>query len=187
MLVDPGATGDTDPELARASCESLATTTRQVVGRHGGRVFGFVGDRLLAAFGVPTVHEDDATRAVRAAMALTRADGPRIAIATGEVVAGGEDQWDRAGRPVNEATRLLDAAAAGQVLVDRPSRALVRASARLRPIDASPDAWLVEAIDDMASDTVDAPFVEKTSGTNSVSFDRHSYVLVTKARPNLSR
>src|SRR5262249_15079890 len=62
------ALGDrTDPEALRATMRSYYEETRAILERHGGTVEKFVGDAVMAVFGVPVAHEDDALRAVRAA------------------------------------------------------------------------------------------------------------------------
>src|SRR5206468_3025346 len=96
----------------------------QVVDRHGGSVEKFIGDAVMAVFGVPHVHEDDALRAVRAAAELREALEPlnaelerdygttlsvRIGINTGEVVTGTEERL-ATGDAVNVAARLEQAA-----------------------------------------------------------------------------
>ena len=71
---------------------------RAVIERHGGTVEKFIGDAVMAVFGVPTLHEDDALRAVRAAVEMRDAEldascrsAARIGVNTGEVVAGDGD------------------------------------------------------------------------------------------------
>src|SRR5690242_2784292 len=64
-----------DPESLRRMMSRYFETARAVVERHGGTVEKFIGDAVMAVFGVPTVHEDDALRAVRAADELRRALG----------------------------------------------------------------------------------------------------------------
>src|SRR3954466_9866836 len=56
-----------DPEALRALMTRYFTTMRAIVERHGGSVEKFIGDAVMAVFGIPAVHEDDAVRAVRAA------------------------------------------------------------------------------------------------------------------------
>ena len=100
---------------------------RAVVERHGGTVEKYIGDAVMAVFGVPVVHEDDALRAVRAAgeMRETLAElnrgararlgvrlASRIGVNTGEVIAGDHAQGHRfvTGDAVNVAKRLEEAA-----------------------------------------------------------------------------
>src|SRR5918992_2911030 len=123
-----------DPESQRAVMSSYFEGMRTVLERHGGTVEKFIGDAVMAVFGIPTVHEDDPLRAVSAASAmrerleelnreLERERGVRIAmrigVNTGEVVAGdpGGGQKFVTGDPVVVAKRLESAAAPGEVLV----------------------------------------------------------------------
>jgi class 3 adenylate cyclase/tetratricopeptide (TPR) repeat protein len=125
------ALGDrTDPETLRATMRSYYEAMRMILERHGGTVEKFVGDAVMAVFGVPLAHEDDALRAVRAAWEM-RAAVPglglaaRIGVNTGEVVAGEGDTLVT-GDAVNVAARLEQAAAAGDVLIGAGTRRLVR-------------------------------------------------------------
>ena len=92
-----------DPEAIRGAMDRYFAEMRQIVERHGGIVEKFVGDAVMAAFGIPAVHEDDALRAIRTAAEmrdrllslnddLERDWGvrlnARIWVNTGEVVAG---------------------------------------------------------------------------------------------------
>ena len=88
-----------DAEVLRAALARTFSRTREILQAHGATVEKFIGDAVMAVFGVPAAHEDDADRAVRAAIALRaevsspRADGRpnftlRIGINTGEVVTG---------------------------------------------------------------------------------------------------
>src|ERR671910_1639579 len=85
-----------DPEATRAVMGRYFDTARAAIERHGGTVEKFIGDAVMAVFGVPKVHEDDALRAVRAAIELRTAlaqlglEG-RIGVMTGEVITGTEE------------------------------------------------------------------------------------------------
>jgi class 3 adenylate cyclase/tetratricopeptide (TPR) repeat protein len=120
-----------DPESLGRVMARYFERTRAVLERHHGLVQKFIGDAVVATFGVPVVREDDALRAVRAAAAmqdavadLDEAGGPaievRIGVATGEVMVeeGGGDPLV-IGEAVNLATRLQAAAGPGEVLLDR--------------------------------------------------------------------
>ena len=109
-----------------------------IVDRHGGRVEKFIGDAVMAVFGVPVLHEDDALRAVRAAVAMRDALPElglrgRIGVMTGEVVTGVEEHL-ATGDAVNVAARLEQAAQPGEVLIGEPTLALVRDSADVEPV-----------------------------------------------------
>ena len=92
--------------------------------RHGGTLEKFIGDAVMAVFGVPTIREDDALRAVRAAQALR--DGVdidiRIGVNTGEVVTSVEDSLVT-GDAVNVAARLEQSASSGEALIGEEKRA----------------------------------------------------------------
>ncbi|HJW61722.1 MAG TPA: AAA family ATPase, partial [Actinomycetota bacterium] len=120
-----------DPESLGRVMARYFERTRAVLERHHGLVQKFIGDAVVATFGVPVVREDDALRAVRAAAAmrdavadLDEAGGPaievHIGVATGEVMVeeGGGDPLV-IGEAVNLATRLQAAAGPGEVLLDR--------------------------------------------------------------------
>jgi class 3 adenylate cyclase/tetratricopeptide (TPR) repeat protein len=121
-----------DPEVLRALLARYYERMRGIVERHGGTVEKFVGDAVMAVFGVPVVHEDDALRACRAAVEMRAAFTElgitgRIGVNTGEVVAGTQE-WLATGDAVNVAARLEQAASPGEVLVGEPTLALVRAA-----------------------------------------------------------
>ena len=112
---------------------------KAIVERHGGSVEKFIGDAVMAVFGVPVLHEDDALRAVRAAAEMRDAlpelglQG-RIGVMTGEVVTGTEERL-ATGDAVNVAARLEQAAQPGDVLIGQPTLALVRDAADVEPIE----------------------------------------------------
>ncbi|MGI8521593.1 MAG: ATP-binding protein, partial [Actinomycetota bacterium] len=132
-----------DPESLRAIMARYFSAVSGVLQRHGGVVEKFIGDAVLAVFGVPMLHEDDALRAVRAAAGilyeldelndeLERDAGIRIAVRigvnTGEVVAGdpATGQTMVTGDAVNVAARLEQAASPGEILIGAPTYRLTR-------------------------------------------------------------
>src|SRR6187402_2071430 len=140
-LVGSTAIGEsTDPESLRTRMRRYFEDLRAIVERHGGTVEKFVGDAVMAVFGIPTAHEDDALRAVRAAEEMRAAVSEhgleaRIGVNTGEVVVGGEGETLVTGDPVNVAARLEQAAAPGEILIGDETRLLVRDAVSVEPID----------------------------------------------------
>ena len=139
-LTGSTALGETlDPERLRALLARYFERMKAIVERHGGSVEKFIGDAVMAVFGVPVLHEDDALRAVRAAAEMRDAlpelglQG-RIGVMTGEVVTGTEERL-ATGDAVNVAARLEQAAQPGEVLVGEPTLALVRDVADVEPIE----------------------------------------------------
>ena len=117
-----------DPEAVRAVLARYFERMRGIVEAHEGTVQKFIGDAVVAVFGVPVVHEDDAVRAVRAAAEMRKAlpelgVEARIGVNTGEVVTSSDDTLVT-GDAVNVAARLQQAAAPGEVLIGEPTRAL---------------------------------------------------------------
>ena len=118
-----------DAEETRDLLTRYFEMAQSVIERHGGVVEKFIGDAVMAVWGAPTAHEDDAERAVRAALELVAAvpglgDGSspiqaRAGVLTGEaaVTIGATNQGMVAGDLVNTASRLQSAAAPGTVLV----------------------------------------------------------------------
>ena len=120
----------TDPEALRALLARYFERMKGIVESHGGTVEKFIGDAVMAVFGVPRVHEDDALRAVRAAVEMRDAlpelgVQARIGINTGEVVTGTEERL-ATGDAVNVAARLEQAAEPGEILLGEATLALVR-------------------------------------------------------------
>ena len=118
----------TDPEALRALLARYFARMSGIVERHGGSVEKFIGDAVMAVFGVPAVHEDDALRACRAAVEMREAfaglgiEG-RIGVCTGEVVTGTEERL-ATGDALNVAARLQQAAQPSEVLVAEATVAL---------------------------------------------------------------
>ena len=119
-----------DPEALRALLARYFEQMKAIVERHGGSVEKFIGDAVMAVFGVPVVHEDDALRAVRAAVEMRDAFPAlgcqgRIGVTTGEVVTGTSERL-ATGDAVNLAARLEQAAAPGEVLIGDATFRLTR-------------------------------------------------------------
>ena len=141
-----------DAESLRRVQTAYFAKTRSVIERHGGRVEKFIGDAVMAVFGIPRTHEDDALRAVRAAVelrgelaalneSLEREHGARLSVRTGvntgEVVAGNPsaDQDYVTGEVVVVAKRLEQAAAASEILIGDATYRLVRNAALVEPVE----------------------------------------------------
>ncbi|HSL65988.1 MAG TPA: AAA family ATPase [Gaiellaceae bacterium] len=113
----------TDPEIVRRGVTRFFDRASRRIRAHGGTVEKFAGDAVMAAFGVPRAHEDDALRAVRAAIAILGdvADlglQARIGIEAGEVVADAAlDSTFATGEAVNVAARLQQSAGPNEILV----------------------------------------------------------------------
>jgi class 3 adenylate cyclase/tetratricopeptide (TPR) repeat protein len=125
----------TDPETLRTLLAGYFERMKEIVERHGGSVEKFIGDAVMAVFGVPVVHEDDALRACRAAVEMREALPAlgihgRIGVNTGEVVTGTEERL-ATGDAVNVAARLEQAAEPGQVLIGAETVQLVRDAVEL--------------------------------------------------------
>ncbi|HKC29095.1 MAG TPA: adenylate/guanylate cyclase domain-containing protein [Jatrophihabitans sp.] len=139
-----------DPEEVRELLGRYFDTAREIVARYGGTIEKFIGDAVMAVWGVPSAHEDDAERAVRAGIDLAeavaafgesvRAPGlaMRVGVVTGEVAVtlGASGQGMVAGDAVNTAARLQARADPGAVWVDAQTRSLAAGS-----IDFSQVGW----------------------------------------------
>ena len=180
-----------DPEALRGVWSRYHETARAVLERHGGTVEKFVGDAVLGVFGIPVVHEDDALRAVRAAVELRgelgrlnddleQAFGIRIGVRTGvhtgEVYAGDPAQGDpfATGDAVVVAQRLEATAAAGEILVGDTTIRLVRDAVTVKPVppldlkgkSEAVVAWLLLDVDPAAAGVarrLDSPLVGRAA------------------------
>src|SRR6188768_3956092 len=127
----------TDPEALRALLARYFERMKGIVEAHGGSVEKFIGDAVMAVFGVPQVHEDDALRAARAALEMQQAlpqlgIQARIGLNTGEVVTGTAERL-ATGDAVNVAARLEQAAEPGQILIGEETLRLVREAVFAEP------------------------------------------------------
>ena len=165
-----------DPEALRQVIDRYFAGCTEAVISHGGMVEKFIGDAVLAAFGADVSHEDDALRAVRAAVDSLAAIeamndeiiashrerlAARCGICSGEVVVITAESGDFRviGDPVNTASRLQNAAGNGEILIDAATAGLTRAHAVLaevqpltlkgksRPVPA----WRVTSVDSAAA------------------------------------
>jgi class 3 adenylate cyclase/tetratricopeptide (TPR) repeat protein len=128
-----------DPEALRAQLARYFDRMKAIVELHGGTVEKFIGDAVMAVFGVPAVHEDDALRAVRAAVEMRDAFSElrmtgRVGVNTGEVVTGTAERL-ATGDAVNVAARLEQACAPGEVLIGDETLRLVREAVEVETIE----------------------------------------------------
>jgi predicted ATPase/class 3 adenylate cyclase len=141
-----------DSEALREVLGVYFSAMRQVIERNGGLVEKYIGDAIMAVFGLPTLHEDDALRAVRAAFDMGQALRSvnvrlhatwgvtlenRTGVNTGQVVAGDAATRQRlaTGDAVNVAARLEQAAPAGEVLIGETTFALVKDAVSVEPVE----------------------------------------------------
>jgi class 3 adenylate cyclase/tetratricopeptide (TPR) repeat protein len=175
-----------DPEPLRRVMASYFEEMSAAVERHGGTVEKFIGDAVMAVFGIPQLHEDDALRAVRAAWdmraALERLNAEleaerritlavRTGVNTGEVVAGDPSggEFYATGDAVNVAARLEQAAAPGEILLGESTYRLVRDVVSAEPVEplelkgktAAVAAWRLVGVRDVVAlqRRLDAPLV----------------------------
>ena len=141
-----------DPESLRRVMGRYFDEMRAVVERHEGIVEKFIGDAVMAVFGIPVVHEDDAMRAVRAAVEMRERlaalneelEGDwgvtiavRTGVNTGEVVAGDAERRPTfaTGDAVNVAKRFEEAAPPGEILLGEPTYRLVRDAVEVAEVE----------------------------------------------------
>jgi class 3 adenylate cyclase/tetratricopeptide (TPR) repeat protein len=159
------------PEDARALMAGFFAAMSEEIRAEGGTIEKFVGDAIMAVFGVPTAHEDDPVRAIRAARRmLVRLEGwnrdrpggeqiaIRIGINTGEVITAAGPAHDLlvTGDAVNVAARLEQAAGTGEILIGERTARIAETWFELRRVEPlelkgkaeAVPAWLVEAARD---------------------------------------
>jgi len=162
-----------DPEAHRRLMSRYFEEMSAAIERHGGTVEKFIGDAVMAVFGVPTVHEDDALRAVRAAAdmrdALRRLNDElerdfgtrlemRIGVNTGEVVAGDPTAGHNlvTGDAVVIAKRLEEAAPPGQILIGKATYPLVKDAIAAGPLQVFRAKGKAAGVDSRRVDEVGA-------------------------------
>jgi DNA-binding SARP family transcriptional activator len=160
--VAPDANLSLDAEAVTRAGAQAAAVASDVLTRNGGRVERSPGDQLVAFFGFPVAHEDDALRAVKAALDLRtavhrladRSTEPfgyraRVGLETGEVIVGpGAALADMVRGPVvSAAGRLRYAAADAEILVGQEARRILRGAVIMDPAPTTPgqaaEAWRV--------------------------------------------
>jgi len=112
----------TDPEVARRRVQQYFDRVQHCIVTHGGIVEKFAGDAVMAAFGIPQAHEDDAERAIRSALAIMESVQElgleaRIGVASGEVVVDSVESTFATGEALNVAARLQQAAPPNEILI----------------------------------------------------------------------
>jgi class 3 adenylate cyclase/tetratricopeptide (TPR) repeat protein len=179
-----------DPEVVRELMSRYFEAVSEVVARFGGTTEKFIGDAVMAVFGVPQVHEDDALRAVQAAATMREAlaslnDGferewgvriaTRTGVNTGEVMAGdpGRGEAFVSGDAVNVAARLEQAADPGEILLGDFTYRLARHSVSAETVGplelkGKPEpipAWRLLDVDTVPSSArnLDSPLVGRES------------------------
>jgi predicted ATPase/class 3 adenylate cyclase len=128
-----------DPEVVRRRVTRFFDDVSHCVTTHGGIVEKFAGDAVLAAFGAAQAHEDDAERAVRAALGILEAVKTlelkaRVGIESGEVVVDTTDSTFATGEAVNLAARLQQAAAPGEIFIGPATRSLALGSIEVEEV-----------------------------------------------------
>ena len=158
-----------DAESAGFFMERYYAAMRGAVEAHAGKVTQFLGDGVKAVFGAPRVAEDDAIRAVSAAVEMQRAfrllaqqqigavgkTGLRVAVNTGEVVAN--DETEIIGDPVNVAARLQEQGRDGDVVIGESTQALVATLVTLTPLGSFTLKGRAEAVRAYRVVSLDAP------------------------------
>ena len=161
-----------DPESLRRVMSRYFDEMRAIVERHGGTVEKFIGDEVMAVFGIPNVHEDDALRAVRAAAEMRDRLGAlneefentwgvrlnvRTGVNTGQVVAGDPLAGGTyvTGDPVVLAKRLEQAAAPGQILIGKATYPLVKDAIKVGPLESFPVKGKAQPVAPLSLDEVD--------------------------------
>ena len=180
-----------DPESMHDLLDRFMDRCSTAIERHGGSVEGFAGDAVIGVFGQTEVHEDDALRAVRAALELREAEAElsaelerergvgialKVGVESGEVFvsAGARRRSFAAGDAFNVASRLQGAAAGGEILLGENVHELVRGSVSAEPLeplalkgrDATVRAWRLVALE------IDHPVRVAPPGSRFVNRER---------------
>src|SRR5437588_5725302 len=134
---------ENEPEVVRDVMAGYFARMKATADTYGGTVEKFIGDAVMVVFGVPKVHDDDAERAVRCALAMQEAMGSlnqelgmdlrvRVGVNSGRAVTGGAEGLLVTGDVVNVAARLQQHGQAGEVLVGSLTEELSRRAVEYR-------------------------------------------------------
>lgn len=176
-------------EAARAVMGRYFDAASAAVERHGGTVEKFIGDAVVAAFGLPVLREDDALRAVRAAADVRAAVDDlnggleadfgvrlavRIGVNSGEVVAGSADRGHSfaIGSAVNLAARLQAAAEPGEILLGAATHRLVAHAVQVEPLPPLELAGLDNAVEAVRLVAVDPAAPARGAGKTALLVGR---------------
>jgi DNA-binding SARP family transcriptional activator len=158
LRVTPRSGAELDPEAHGVVTERMVSTLTAVLERHGGKLAASSSEHLMGVFGVVTLHEDDALRAVRASLeareALTAEAAAlprhyrakleyRFGLATGEALVGGPGPLGFAGDVGAQAVRLADAAGPGQIFISHQTQQL--AAGAIETEGLGPDRFLLRS------------------------------------------
>ena len=197
-----------DAEEVRDLLDGYFATARQVVARHGGTIEKFIGDAVMAVWGTPVAHEDDAERAVRTALQLVEAIGRievdgtslqgRAGVLTGEAVVtvGADGGWMVAGDLVNTAARLQSVAVPGTVLVGEATYRAASGAIAFEPVGqrslkgktAPVPGWQALAVvarrgGSGRSETIEPPFVGRDEELRALK--DHFHATEREGKPRL--
>jgi DNA-binding SARP family transcriptional activator/tetratricopeptide (TPR) repeat protein len=184
LLADISCPETLDPELMRNTIGAALATVRGVLERHGATIEQRAGDEVMAVFGVPQAHEDDALRAARAALELQTEIGARsdelehdkrggielrVALETGEVLAGADEAGHGfiSGPAITLAKRLLQRALRDQIHVGAAAIRLLGDAVVAEPADTGRDGTfrLLEVVEGAPPQArhLEAPLVGRRS------------------------
>jgi class 3 adenylate cyclase/predicted ATPase len=209
-LVDSTAlVSGADPEVVRGRVNRYFREVSRRIETHGGTVEKFVGDAVMAAFGVPRAHEDDAERALRAALEIVPAVealglglSVRIGVESGEVVVEDSESTFATGEAVNLAARLQQAAAPGEILLGPGARRLAADAVEVEnrgPIEAKgrPEpvwTWRALRAHDTARGFHATPFVGReaelellTNAYTRATRDRRAHLITVFGEPGVGK
>jgi class 3 adenylate cyclase len=197
-----------DPEVVRRRVNAYFDRISHCVITHGGIVEKFAGDAVMAAFGIPQAHEDDAERAVRSALAMLGSIEElgleaRIGIESGEVVADDSESTFATGEAVNVAARLQQHAKPGEILIGPAAYRLTigrleledAGVLELRGVPEPLPAWrVVCTLDGPRRRVLEAPFVGRESELellentyNRAVRDRRAYLFTVYGEPGVGK
>ena len=195
-----------DPEVVRRRVKQYFELASASIARHGGTVEKFAGDAVMAAFGVPIAHEDDAERAVRAAFAVLESVDElglqaRAGVESGEVVVDDGDSTFATGEAVVVAARLQQSAPPGTVTLGPGARRLTAGTVAVEeagPVEIRPDesvwSWQATAVLTMRERTRQTPFVGRDSELELLANayeravrDRRPYLTTVYGEPGVGK